>query len=194
MAQEIRTVDGLVDALREARRVAAGESDMLRRVRRIAERAVTGRAGWLQASMCRPDPVQGFGIHVLHEEDNHDLAVLVASWLPQRGTPPHDHGTWAVVAALEGAECNTAWARLDDGTRETYAELEPRGERVLAPGAVLAMRSGAIHSVRNDGDRISVSLHIYGRHVNHTRRSQFDPARCLAAPYKLAILGGEQRT
>ena len=83
MEQEIRTVDGLVDALREARRVAAGESDMLRRVRRIAERAVTGRAGWLQASMCRPDPVQGFGIHVLHEEDNHDLAVLVANKDPE---------------------------------------------------------------------------------------------------------------
>ena len=193
MRERIETVDHLVDALREAREVATSEPDMLWRVRTIAERAVEGRAGWLRPSMCEPDPVQGFGVHVLHEEDNHDLAVMVASWLPQKGTPPHDHGTWAVVAGLEGTERNTAWMRLDDGMRESYAELLPCGDRLLEPGSVIAMRSGAVHSVRNDGDRISVSLHIYGRHVNHTRRSQFDPARRLATPYKLAINDAEMR-
>ena len=186
------TVDRLVDALREARDLATDEADMLRRVLPIARRAAAGKAGWLREPMCRPDPVQGFGIYVLHEEENHDLAVLVASWLPKRGTPPHDHGTWAVVAALEGTERNTTWVRLDDGSRDGYAELEPRGDRQLAPGDMLAMRSGAVHSVTNDGDRVSVSLHIYGRHVNHTRRCQFDPERRVASPYKIATVAAEE--
>jgi predicted metal-dependent enzyme (double-stranded beta helix superfamily) len=47
------------------------------------------------------------------------------------------------------------------------------------------MPSGAIHSVWNDGDRISVSLHIYGRHVNHTRRSRYDPETGTETPYRL---------
>jgi predicted metal-dependent enzyme (double-stranded beta helix superfamily) len=161
---------------------------MLRRVRPIARRTVAGRDGWLRDAMCRPDPVQGFGIYVLHEEHNHDLAVLIASWLPNRGTPPHDHGTWAVVAALIGTERNTMWRRVDDGTREGYADLRRSGERMLTCGGILAMRSGAVHSVHNDSDRISVSLHIYGRHVNHTQRSKFDPERRLAMPYKLATI------
>jgi predicted metal-dependent enzyme (double-stranded beta helix superfamily) len=31
-----------------------------------------------------------------------------------------------------------------------------------------------IHSVWNNGDQIAVSLHTYGRHLNHTGRSVFD--------------------
>ena len=48
--------------------------------------------------------------------------------------------------------------------------------------------TGAIHSVRNDSDTVAVSLHIYGRHVNHTQRSQFDPATRSEAPYRLATV------
>ena len=39
------------------------------------------------------DPVQGFGFQTLHEEPDHTLAVAALSWLPGRGTPPHDHDT-----------------------------------------------------------------------------------------------------
>ena len=40
-------------------------------------------------------------MHLLHEEPNHDLAVFVLTWLPDRGTMPHNHMTWAVVAGIE---------------------------------------------------------------------------------------------
>ena len=32
-----------------------------------------------------------------------------------------------------------------------------------------------IPTVWNNTDRITLSLHIHGRHINHTDRSQFDP-------------------
>ena len=35
--------------------------------------------------------------------------------------------------------------------------------------------SAEIHSVWNTGDQVSISLHTYGRHINHTGRSEFDP-------------------
>jgi predicted metal-dependent enzyme (double-stranded beta helix superfamily) len=32
-----------------------------------------------------------------------------------------------------------------------------------------------IHSVTNETDEVTVSLHVYGKHLNYTGRSQFDP-------------------
>ena len=179
----------LVTELRAARATARDERDMLARVGPWAHRAAASRSDWLRPEMCVPDAEQGFGVYVLHEEADHQLAVLVASWLPDRGTPPHDHGTWAVVAGLEGIERNTFWKRLDDGGRRGYAEIVEAGARALGPGGVLVMPANAIHSVWNDGERVAMSLHIYGRHVNYTERSRFDPASRCASPYRLATVG-----
>jgi predicted metal-dependent enzyme (double-stranded beta helix superfamily) len=182
------SIAGLVAELRAARTAARDEGEMLARVRPLARCAALYRNDWLRPAMCVPDHAQGFGICVLHEEPDHQLAVFVASWLPKRGTPPHDHGTWAVVAGLEGAERNAFWRRLDDGRRPGYAEIVKVSERTFGRGDVLAMPAGAIHSVSNDGDRVAVSLHIYGRHVNHTTRSRFDPVTRVEAPYQLATI------
>jgi len=62
------------------------------------------------------DDEQGFGVHMLHEEPNHDLAVFLVSWLPNRCTTPHNHKTWAVVVGIEGQEQEISYYRLDDGT------------------------------------------------------------------------------
>ena len=94
--------------------------------------------------------------------------------LPGRGTPPHDHGTWAVVVGIEGVERNVRYGRVDDNSRDDYAELEVKKEFDAAPGDVLCIRSGGIHKVSNETDRMTLSLHTYGRHINHTDRSQFN--------------------
>ena len=113
----------LIAELRDARAAARTESDMLARVRVLASRAATHRHDWLRPEMCVPDAEQGFGVCVLHEEADHQLTVFVASWLPNRGTPPHDHGTWAVIAGLKGAERNVFWRRLDDRSRPGHAKI-----------------------------------------------------------------------
>jgi predicted metal-dependent enzyme (double-stranded beta helix superfamily) len=176
--------------LRRARAEGGDEKAMLRRVRPLALRLAAEKDCWLTPGMCRPDPEQGFGVHILHEEADHALTVFVATWLPGRGAPPHDHGTWAVVAGIEGVERNTFWRRIDDRSRPGHAELEPAGEKALGPGAAVALPAGTIHSVRNDTPLTTVSLHVYGMHVNHTVRSQFDPDRRTEAPFKLRTSGG----
>jgi predicted metal-dependent enzyme (double-stranded beta helix superfamily) len=180
----------LVAGLRDARAAARSESDMLVRVRTLAKRAAASRHHWLRPGMCVPDDTQGFGVCVLHEEADHQLAVFVVSWLPDRGTPPHDHGTWAVVVGLDGDERNVFWQRLDDRSRPGRARIFKVRQSRVGPGDVVAMPSGAIHSVWNDGDRIAASLHIYGRHVNHTQRSRFDPAASTETPYRLVTVDG----
>jgi predicted metal-dependent enzyme (double-stranded beta helix superfamily) len=162
----------------DLKRIAGETSDedaILARVGPLAQRLVADRS-WLAPKHYQADEEQGFGVHLLHEEADHSLAVLVLSWLPGRGTPPHDHGTWAVVAGVEGVERNLRYNRLDDGSRPDYAELEIKHEFDAREGELVCMRSGGIHKVTNETDRVTLSVHTYGRHVNHTDRSQFDLA------------------
>ena len=142
---------------------------------------------WLQARHYECDTEQGFGAHLLHEEDDHTLAVIAGAWLPGRGVPPHDHGTWAVVAGVDGAETNTLWTRVDDGSRPGHAEIRKERDLVVGPGDVVTFQPGAIHSVVNDSDRVTLSLHVYGKHVNHTERSQFDHEGKIERPFILKV-------
>lgn len=130
---------------------------------------------WLEAKHYDCDPQQGFGAHLLHEEQDHTLAIFAGAWLPGRGAPPHNHGTWAVVAGVIGAERNTLWTRVDDGSRPGYAEVRSQEDRVLGPGDILTLLPDSIHSVRNESASVTLSFHVYGKHVNHTDRAQFDP-------------------
>ena len=120
------------------------------------------------------DYEQGFGVHLLHEEPNHDLAVFLISWLPNRGTTPHNHKTWAVVIGIEGQEQEINYDRVDDGATPGYADLRQSGEQVMTAGDIARCYPEHIHSVWNVGKDISMSLHTYGRHINYTGRSEFD--------------------
>ena len=152
-------------------------------VRVLAERAASSKASWLEDRMYRADTEQGFGVYLLHEKPDHTKAIFAVSWLPHRGAPPHDHGTWAVIAGVDGPEKNEFYERADDGSRAGHAELKKIGEKVCGVGDVIAMPRGTIHSVVNETDAVSVSLHIYGKHVNFTTRSQFDLKRRTETPF-----------
>ena len=130
---------------------------------------------WLEAKHYHCDPSQGFGAHLLHEEPDHTLAIFAGAWLPGRGAPPHNHGTWAVLAGVIGAERNTLWTRRDDGALPGHAEIRRQEDRVLGSGDLLTLQPDSIHSVINDTSSVTISFHVYGKHVNHTERSQFDP-------------------
>ena len=125
---------------------------------------------------------QGNGVSLLHEEPDHTLAIVAVSWLPGRETLPHNHGTWAVVAGVDGPERNVFWRRLDDGTRAGHAELERVGEKVIGVGDVLAMPTDTIHSVANDSSEITLTLHVYGKHLNFSPRSQYDVQKNTESP------------
>ena len=149
------------------------EDEIISRVGPLAQRLALDKS-WLQKEHYKTNADQGFGAHLLHEEPDHTLAVLVVNWSPGRGAPPHDHGTWAVVAGVEGVERNTSYGRLDDRSRSDYAELTVKKETSAGAGDLICMNTGGIHSVQNDTDSLTLSLHTYGKHVNHTNRSQFD--------------------
>jgi predicted metal-dependent enzyme (double-stranded beta helix superfamily) len=167
------SLNAYVEDLRRITRATNNEDEILAQVGPLAQRLAIDKT-WLQKKHYEANTEQGFGTFLLHEEPDHSLAVLVVNWLPGRGAPPHDHGTWAVVSGVEGLEKNISYRRVDARTRPDYAELEVKKETVAGPGELICMKTGGIHSVHNETDDISISIHTYGKHVNHTDRSQFD--------------------
>ena len=182
-----RSAYTLSEFVRDLRAITTGTRDqrgIINSVRPLAQQLALANA-WLEPRHYKCDEDQGFGVHPLHEEPDHTLWVTVVSWLPGRGAPPHNHGTWAVVAGVDGPEKNIFWKRGDDGSRPGYAEITKVGEKVFGPGEVVSLLPDAIHSVVNETDRVTVSLHVYGRNLNYTGRSQFDPEANTETPFLL---------
>ncbi len=167
------TLQNYLDDMRVIVGTAADEDEIFTRLGPRAQQLLTNRS-WLKPEHYEADEDQGFGVHLLHEEADHSLAVFVVNWLPGRGTPPHDHGTWALVAGIEGTERNVRYRRVDDGSRDDYAQLEVKDDFPAPAGELVCIKTGGIHKVSNETDRMTLSLHCYGRHINHTNRSQFD--------------------
>ena len=179
--------------VRDLRTITAQETDPVKITDRVAPLAkkFAQSPGWLRPEYGECDAEQGFGVHLLHEEPNHDLAVFLISWLPKRGTTPHNHKTWAVVVGIEGQEQEINYERLDDGTKPGFADLKRGGERVMATGDIARCYPEHIHSVRNVGRDISMSLHTYGRHINYTGRSEFDLEQKREKPFMIKVAADE---
>jgi predicted metal-dependent enzyme (double-stranded beta helix superfamily) len=177
----------LAGDLRKLSEQTKDEREILSRARPLVRRAALAKDSWLKPHMYEADPEQGFGVHLLHEEPDHTLAIFAVSWLPGRATPPHDHGTWALVAGVDGPEMNKFFERIDDRTRPGHAQLKKIGEKVFGEEEVVAMPTGGIHIVRNETDKVTLSLHVYGKHINFTGRSQFDPEKQTENPFVLRL-------
>lgn len=167
------TLDRYVEDLRRITRETSDEKEIIERVGPLARRLAIEKH-WLKPEHFKTDVEQGFNGFLLHEEPDHSLAVIAVNWMPGRGAPPHDHGTWAVVAGVDGVERNIRYRRIDDGSRPDYVALEIKHDFNADAGDLICMKTGGIHEVRNETGRVTLSLHTYGMHVNYTDRSQFD--------------------
>lgn len=180
------TLSMFVENLRAIVAESKDDKAIVKRVRPLAQRLASSPS-WLEPHHFQCDQEQGFGFHLLHEESDHTLALAVLSWLPGRGTPPHNHRTWAIVVGVKGTEKNTFWRRVDDGSKPGYAKLEKIGEKDFAVGEPIIMFPDTIHSVVNETSEITVSLHVYGTHINYTGRSQFDVERNVETPWTVKL-------
>ncbi len=180
------TVNLYVQDLRRITATTDDEDEILRQVAPLARRMALEK-NWLKPRHYKADPDQGFGVHLLHEEPDHTLAVFAVSWLPGRGAPPHDHGTWAVVAGVDGVERNIRYRRIDDRSRPDHAELEVKHDFPADAVDLVCMKTGGIHAVVNETDAVTVSFHTYGKHVNTTVRSQYDLATNTKTDFKVRV-------
>jgi 3-mercaptopropionate dioxygenase len=103
----------------------------------------------------------GYQAHVLHVEPDGSFSVTAMVWRPGQVTPIHDHVTWCVFGVIQGREYEELYRLGADGSH-----LEEVGRSQNDPGEVGGFAPpGDIHRVRNIGDDIAISLHVYGADI-----------------------------
>lgn len=97
----------------------------------------------------------------LHEDADGSLSLDLNSLNPGNEKPPHDHGTWAVFAAVEGGELNHLYEFGAD-LPASAPRLRLRRDVLVEPGRGLSMLASEIHSVSVVPGAPRRHLHLYG--------------------------------
>jgi predicted metal-dependent enzyme (double-stranded beta helix superfamily) len=153
----------LVEAIRvEVRR----HGDWQRTAERVAGRlrALMPGPGVLTAEQRHGDPA-GYVTHLLHAEPDGSFSVVAMVWLPGQETPVHDHVTWCVTAVLQGTEYEEIFAPQADAAGMARLEVVGRSENPAGTVSGFAP-PGDIHRVRNTGDGVAISMHVYGADIS----------------------------
>ncbi|KTD20281.1 putative Cupin region protein [Legionella lansingensis] len=167
----------LIKALQSLNVQSADDHTNIRNVANILKQWLT-KTDWLEEKHYHPDPQIGFSSWLIHEEKDHTLAINLVTWEPGREIIPHDHQTWGVVGSVNGTEKNYFWTRLDDGSKSGYADIRREKAAIIRQaGEVICFMPNDIHSVINESTDVAISLHVYGKNLNYTGRSQFDPIK-----------------
>ncbi|MGE4241778.1 cysteine dioxygenase [Ramlibacter sp.] len=147
------------------------ESTMLREAGALM-RGLVARDDWLPAGAQQDHPTY-YQQHLLYADPQDRFSLVSFVWGPGQSTPVHDHTVWGVIGMLRGSEISQPFVREADG------RIHPHGEaRRLEPGDIepLSPTLGDIHQVRNAyGDRVSISVHLYGGNIGRVRRHVFVP-------------------
>ncbi len=183
----VYNVDDYVADLRRITGETDDEDTIFRQLGPLSLRLATHER-WQGQEYLRRHGEQPFNIWLLHEEADHSLPVFMIAWAPGGYSPIHDHGTWAVVAGISGHEHNALYRRLDDRKTPDYAAIEEKKSGLVGPGELMCMKNGGIHKVENPSDKITLSLHTYGMHVNHTVRCMYNPADNSTQTFKAEVI------
>ena len=122
---EIYALDQYVEDLRRITRETDNEDEIISRVGPLAQRLAIEK-DWLQQKHYEADPEHGFGVHLLHEEPDHTLAVFVVSWLPGRGAPPTTTGPGLWLPAWRGSSATSAIVASMTGAAQTTRSVSLR--------------------------------------------------------------------
>jgi predicted metal-dependent enzyme (double-stranded beta helix superfamily) len=127
---------------------------------------------WLQMEYDPPNPKTGWSVRFLYQEHEFPITIQMVAWAPGQRSPIHNHGTWGIVALLDGQERNRLWQRQPDADHPD--RLAPSQDLILNPGDIVALTADAIHSVEPLGDEPTISFNLYGV-TNFQQRYEFAP-------------------
>jgi 3-mercaptopropionate dioxygenase len=122
---------------------------------------------------------------LLYKAQDGSFIVVAMVWRPGVVTPIHDHQTWGVIGLLQGREEETRYDRLDDGAVPGYAKIRRAASLSYGPGqvSVCCLPEYDIHSVKNVGEQVAISIHTYGGDQSSIESCIYDPSNYTVKKY-----------
>ena len=175
--QELRTrlVEKLVTETRALSDAQELSRDSLDNIRSQLQMLAAKRELWSEADF--PPPAEGElqNRYLIADEPGGGISLYLNVVRSGKRVPPHDHTTWACIAAVEGVEHNMFYTRTDDGAIEGKATLKMDRVVAVGPGDAIAMMPDDIHNFEVRGDQTIRHLHFYGRPLESlSERKAFD--------------------
>src|SRR5262245_47902185 len=104
---------------------------------------------WSEVEFRSPTEAERQKRYLVSEEPDRTFALYLNAMYRGRRVPPHNHTTWACIAAVDGCEMNYLYERLDDGSQPGRATLRETRQVRVEPGRTIALMPDDIHAVAN---------------------------------------------
>jgi predicted metal-dependent enzyme (double-stranded beta helix superfamily) len=114
----------------------------------------------------------------LYRSPDKSFLLLAYIWDSRGPCPIHDHGAWGIIGGLIGFLREIKYQRMDDKQVEGYAELKQISDTLINPEDVrmiLPLDKG-IHQTGAADNRLTITLHIYGKSLRRGYIHYFEPA------------------
>jgi predicted metal-dependent enzyme (double-stranded beta helix superfamily) len=115
------------------------------------------------------------GSYLLYQGES-GLLVTAVVWGPGDHASPHDQRTWGMIGVMDNALTETRFRRVDDRSKDDYAQLEQDRSAVVKPGEIslLIPEVDEIHQMDNYTDRPTVEIHVYGHDLRGLDRVRYN--------------------
>ena len=188
MQERHSAVDRSLQNIRSIAQTGINQRETLAQVLAELVALAAQRSLWTGADFAPPAGDERQARYLISEQPDQSFALYLNVMRPGKQITPHNHTTWACIAAVEGEEVNYLYQRLDDGRTPGHARLELSDTVVVSPGTGIALMPEDIHAVEIRGEQVIRHLHLYGLALEAlNERICFDMANQTCKPMPIGV-------